>query len=63
MVNIKHLIIAERNQLKILKKNYYMKTLVIFLNGVSVNTPFTFCNGFTLSKLSSLPDTVTLTQI
>lgn len=40
-----------------------MKTLVIFLNGVSVIEPFTFCNGFTLSKLSSLSNTDTIFQL
>ncbi|MDG1475665.1 MAG: hypothetical protein P8Q14_00825 [Vicingaceae bacterium] len=33
-----------------------MKTLTLFLEGVSVDEPFTFSNGFTLGKVRSFPD-------
>ena len=40
-----------------------MKTMIIFVDGVSVENPFTFFNGFTISKLNDLPDKAILSQI
>ena len=40
-----------------------MKIIIIFLEGVSVDKPFTFCNGFVLSKLNELTDADALSRI
>jgi hypothetical protein len=40
-----------------------MKTIILFLEGVSVNKPFKFCNGFVLSKLKELTDLFALSKI
>lgn len=39
-----------------------MKTMIIFVDGISVDTPFTFFNGFKISRLSDLTEKEIISQ-